>query len=125
MPERDRTTISLPQFYMDYVEDLVGVISVSRAGVISKIIQIFFDKTENIEYINNLSKARKVMNNKKLDPKILEEKLKEFLEFSNYISIQDILEYLNIDMDIFRDNFLNWAKNLNLRYENERIIKNY
>ncbi|TFG14557.1 MAG: hypothetical protein EU535_03280 [Promethearchaeota archaeon] len=124
MVDTDRTTISLAQFYMDCVEDCIGVLGTSKAQVISKIVEIFFDKPENIDYIEKLKKKRKIAENKKLISSDIEKKIVNFLKFSNNIPIDDFIDFLNIDKEHLRTNISNWAEKFNFRYDNQKIIKN-
>ena len=61
MADTDRTTITLAQFYMDSVEDCIGILGMSRTQVITKIVEIFFDKPENIEWVEKLRKKRNLI----------------------------------------------------------------
>ena len=124
MADTDRTTISLAQFYMDCVEDCIGVLGTSKAQVISKIVEIFFDKPENIDYIEKLKKKRMIAENKKLIPSDIEKKIVNFLKFSNNIPIDDFIDFLNIDKEHLRKNISNCAEKFNFRYDNQKIIKN-
>ena len=124
MADTDRTTISLAQFYMNCVENCIGVLGTSKAQVISKIVEIFFDKLENIDYIEKLKKKRMVAENKRLISSDIEKKIVNFLKFSNNIPIDDFIDFLNIDKEYLRANISNWAEKFNFRYDNQKIIKN-
>ena len=124
MADTDRTTISLAQFYMDCVESCIGVLGTSKAQVISKIVEIFFDKPENIDFIEKLKKRRMIAENKKLALEDIEKKIENFLKFSNNISIDDFIDFLNIDKERLRENIAKWAGKFNFRYDNQKIIKN-
>ena len=124
MADTDRTTISLAQFYMDCVENCIGVLGTSKAQVISKIVEIFFDKPENIDFIEKLKKRRIIAESKKLALADIEKKIENFLKFSNNISIDDFIDFLNIDKERLRENIAKWAGKFNFRYDNQKIIKN-
>ena len=108
---------------MNCVEECIGVLGTSRAQVISKIIEFFFDKPENMEYIEKLKKKRIIAENKKLPLEDIEIKIKSFLKFSNNIPIDDFIDFLNIDKEYFRENVAKWAEKFNFRYENQKIIQ--
>ena len=124
MADTDRTTISLAQFYMYCVESCIGVLGTSKAQVISKIVEIFFDKPENIDFIEKLKKRRMIAENKKLALEDIEKKIENFLKFSNNIPVDDFIDFLNIDKERLRENIAKWAGKFNFRYDNQKIIKN-
>ena len=123
MVDTDRTTITLAQFYMQCVEDCIGILGTSRTHVITKIIEIFFDKPENMEWIDKLRKKRKIIENKMLEPAIIESKIAEFLKFSDNIPLTEFNNFLNIDMEIAKENLHLWAAKFNFYLDNQRIIK--
>ena len=123
MADTDRTTITLAQFYMDCVEDCIGILGTSRTQVISKIVEIFFDKPENIEWMDKLRKKREIIENKKLEPAMIEEKIRNFLNISDNIPIDDFLDFLNIDMDTARKYLHEWAEKFKFRLDDQRILK--
>ncbi len=124
MADTNRTTISLAQFYMDCVESCIGVLGTSKAQVISKIVEIFFDKPENIDFIEKLKKRRMIAENKKLALANIEKKIENFLKVSNNIPVDDFIDFLNIDKERLRENIAKWAEKFNFKYDNQKIIKN-
>ena len=123
MADTDRTTISLAQFYMQNIEECIGVLGTSRAQVISKIIEIFFDKPENIDYIEVLKKKRKISESKKLNINIIEKKIKDFLKVSNNITINNFIDFLNIDKEFFFNNLQKWADKFKFHIDDSKIVK--
>lgn len=124
MADTDRTTITLAQFYMDSVEDCIGILGMSRTQVITKIIEIFFDKPENIEWVEKLRKKRNLIQSKKSNLPIIEEKINNYLKISDNIPLNEFIDFLNIDMEIAREYLHNWAEKFNFRLDNQRILKN-
>lgn len=124
MADTDRTTITLAQFYMDCVENCIGILGTSRTQVISKIVEIFFNKLENLEWMDNIRKKRKIDENRKLDPAKFDEKIRNFLKIADNIPLNEFIDFLNIDMDIARKNLHFWAEKFDFRLDNQRIVKN-
>ena len=124
MADTDRTTITLAQFYMDSVEDCIGILGLSRTQVITKIVEIFFDKPENIEWVEKLRKKRNLIQSKKSNLSIIEEKINNYLKISDNIPLNEFIDFLNIDMEIAREYLHNWAEKFNFRLDNQRILKN-
>ena len=124
MADTDRTTITLAQFYMDSVEDCIGILGLSRTQVITKIVEIFFDKPENIEWVEKLRKKRNLIQSKKSNLPIIEEKINNYLKISDNIPLNEFIDFLNIDMEIAREYLHNWAEKFNFRLDNQRILKN-
>ena len=124
MADTDRTTITLAQFYMDSVEDCIGILGMSRTQVITKIVEIFFDKPENIEWVEKLRKKRNLIQSKKSNLPIIEEKINNYLKISDNIPLNEFIDFLNIDMEIAREYLHNWAEKFNFRLDNQRILKN-
>jgi len=124
MADTDRTTITLPQFYIDSVEDCIGILGMSRTQVITKIVELFFDKPENIELVETLKKKRSLIQSKKSSLAIIEEKINKYLMISDNIPLNEFIDFLNIDMEIAREYLHSWAEKFNFRLDNQRILKN-
>lgn len=128
MTETDRTTITLVKFYMDLVEDCIGILGSSRSQVISKIIEKFFDDPKNIAYLDHIKKKEEIVLSKIKEvakkPEKIEENIQKLLKFADNIPLNYLLEYLNVDENILRENLHRWAEKFNFQFNDFKIIKN-
>ena len=128
MTETDRTTITLVKFYMDFVEDCIGILGSTRSQVISKIIEKFFDNPENIAYIDHFKKKKKEMIESKVKEEAkkserIDQNLQKLLKFADNIPLDYLIKYLNVDEDILRENLHIWAEKFNFQFNDFKIIK--
>ena len=128
MTETDRTQVTLLKFHMELIDDCIGILGYNRSQVISTIIQKFFQDSENqniIEILKNKREEliRKQFREKDKEPQIIEKKIEKLLSFSDKIPLNIFIEYLNIDKEVFYENFDVWAKKFDLHFENSMILK--
>lgn len=123
MTDTKRTTVTLSTNYMNKVEELVDVYATTKAQVISKIVENFFDNPDNIHLLEKLREEKKKLKKKNQEPEKIENKIDMILKSANKIPISNFLDYLEIDMHYFFDNLPKWQEKFNIYYEDDRILK--
>ena len=123
MTDTKRTTVTLSTNYMNKVEELVDVYATTKAQVISKIVENFFDNPDNIHLLEKLREEKKKLKKKNQEPEKIENKIDMILKSANKIPISNFLDYLEIDMHYFFDNLHKWQEKFNIYYKDDRKIK--
>ncbi len=120
MTDTTRTTVTLEQSYMDLVEKLVGVYGATKAQVISRIVQHFFDNSQNFALINDLKIRKRNLDLSKDD--IVKEKIKNYLKiYPKGRTIdefkEDISKSFKIEPEYIIDHLIEWIEKFNLKQE--------
>ncbi|MHA1726525.1 MAG: hypothetical protein ACTSYC_09775 [Promethearchaeota archaeon] len=128
MTDTSRTTVTLSEFNMQMVEKLIGILGNTRAQVISAIVENYFRDEKNLKLIEKLITLKKDIEEEKVKEEskkidIIEKKISNILLVADYIPLTSFLKYLNIDLEFFYDNVLEWKKKFNFKIENDKIIK--
>jgi len=128
MTETTRTTVTLTPNYMDKIEELVGAFATTKAQVISKIVEKFFDSPENLALIENLRKEKKKKEDQRIkeeakNPALIDKRITNVLTSANKIPIDSFLTYLKIDIEFFYDNLPKLKEKYKIRLVNNKIIK--
>lgn len=128
MPESYRTSIRFTKILWNLIDSSIGILGYNRSDVIGWIIQSYFHNVENLNTINLLKEERaKYLRHKQKErvkePEVLQKKLMELLENANNIPLKTATEYLQIELDFFFENLNIWAKTINFRIENDKIVK--
>ncbi len=128
MTDTSRTTVTLSEFNMQMVERLIGILGNTRAQVISAIVENYFRDEKNLKLIEKLITLKKNFEEEKIKEEsknidIIEKKISNMLLIGDYIPLTSFLKYLNIDLEFFYENVLEWKKKFNFKIENDKIIK--
>ncbi len=121
MTETIRTTVTLSEFTMKQVNDLVGVFGNSAASVISKIVEHFFDYGRFDDILLRLKKKKR-----ELYPPEEEElgkMIPSFLKAADDIPLNDFLAYLKIEKNYALAKLPDWARIYGINLINGKIKK--
>ncbi|MFO8019333.1 MAG: hypothetical protein R6U96_11910 [Promethearchaeia archaeon] len=128
MTDTKRTTVTLTTNYMKKVEELIDVYAPTKAQVISKIVENFFDDPDNLTLLEKLREEKQKLLEQKRKKKykhseVIEEKIDNILKAADRIPISHFLKYLKIDIDYFFDKLPDWQEKFHIFYENDKIKK--
>ena len=125
MTETTRTTVTLTENYMEKVEELVGTFATTKAQVISKIVEMFFDNPNNLAFLNQIKEDRKKREEEQArKPEIIEKKIKNLVTGANVITLSSFLDYLKINNDFLFDHLPEWKEKYNIILDLDKIIIN-
>ena len=126
MTETTRTTVTLSEFNMSLVEDLIGILGNTKAQVISTIVEKFLQTEKNITLLEKLKeiKSKKELENKLEEakkPTVIDNKIKNLIKGSTSIELKNLLEYLKIDIEFFYNHLPEWKDKYEIVVENKII----
>ncbi len=126
MTDTTRTTVTLSEFNMSLIEDLIGILGTTKAQVITAIVERYLQNEENIALIEKLKdlKNRKEIENireKARDPVEIEKKINNLRVSTKTIEILSFLDYLKIDLEFFYDNLPIWKEEYGFSIDNKLI----
>ena len=119
MTETTRTTVTLSEFNMSLIEDLIGILGNTKAQVISTIVEKFLQTEENISLLEKLKDIKKNKEAKK--PDIIYNKITNLVAGTKTIELESLLNYLNIDLDFFYNNLPEWKEKFGMIIDNKLI----
>ncbi|MFX1444530.1 MAG: hypothetical protein ACFFHV_14040 [Promethearchaeota archaeon] len=128
MTDTIRTTVTLTERYMNRIEKLVGKFATTRAQAISKIVENFLDSANYFNYLKQLEREKEIEENEMAKrmakkPEVYDKRIKNIFSGANNISINEFLDYLNIDYTFFFDMLSEWKDKYNFTYENGKVFK--
>ncbi len=128
MSESDRTSITLTKILWDLVDDCVGTIGYNRSQVIGIILHDYFQNPDKLRSIKELKIIReenlkRTNREKTKESNIIEQKITEVLSFSEKITIDFFIDYLEITLDYFKKNVFEWSQKFNFIIDDQIIKK--
>ncbi len=129
MTETDRIQVTLTKFYVDMIDDCVGILGYNRSQIVNSIVKNYFQVLENQEIITMLKKKyddiiKKKKMEKAKETSNIDERIEKLFNFANNIELDTFKDYLNIEKEFLFKNLDSWAKKFNFSLENKKIIKN-
>lgn len=121
MTDTTRTTVTLNKSYMKLIEELVDVFGATKAQVISKIVEYFFNDNKNDPLVEKL-RARK-RKEKSPDEAELYDKINKYLKISDKIPFEIFVDHLQLDRDFVISRLDSWGKRFNFLIINNKITK--
>jgi len=126
MTETTRTTVTLSEFNMSLVEDLIGILGNTRAQVISAIVERYLQNEQTIALIEKLKsikmdKEEEIRKEKARKPEIIEKKIENLRISTDTLSIKSFLNYLKIDLEFFYNNLPVWKQKYKFELDQELI----
>ena len=119
MTETTRTTVTLSEFNMSLVEDLIGILGNTKAQVISTIVEKYLQTEKNISLLEKLKDIKK--NKEAMKPEIINDKIKNLIAGTKAIEIDNLIDYLKIDLDFFYDHLPEWKEKYGMIIDNKLI----